>query len=263
MKPLLRHESGRYYDRCVGQPVEHENLLAGSGRWPSFSTAAIKAGFQSAVALPLRLRDATFGALNLLSVRQTPMVEADIIVARAFADLATVSIVQHRTATEAQRLNEQLSAALTSRVVIEQAKGVIAERAGIDLAEAFSRLRRYARNRNLRLTDVAEAAIVGSLDPEAWAPAPFGPSDLVGKPKSRPTAYDELAELATRSALAKWLQRWQPIAIHSAVLAGARMESITGALGNSMQVAVVRCHRNQGRHICGDVEPAGSAPTTH
>ena len=82
-----------------------------------------------------------------------------------FADLATVSIVQHRTATEAQRLNEQLSAVLTSRVVIEQAKGVIAERAGIDLAEAFSRLRHYARNRNLRLTEVA---IVGSLDPQAW-----------------------------------------------------------------------------------------------
>jgi GAF domain/ANTAR domain len=113
----------------AGESVEHENLRAGSGRWPSFSTAALKAGFQSAVALPLRLRDATLGALNLLSVRQTPMVEADIIVARAFADL---------------------------------------ERAGIDLAEAFSRLRRYARNRNLRLTDVAEAAIVGSLDPQAW-----------------------------------------------------------------------------------------------
>ena len=99
------------------------------------------------------------------------MVEADIIVARAFADLASVSIVQHRTATEAQRLNEQLSSALTSRVVIEQAKGVIAERAGIDLAEAFSRLRRYARNHNLRLTEVAEAAIVGTVDPRAWAPA--------------------------------------------------------------------------------------------
>ena len=98
------------------------------------------------------------------------MVEADIIVARAFADLASVSIVQHRTATEAQRLNEQLSSALTSRVVIEQAKGVIAERAGTDLAEAFSRLRRYARNHNLRLTEVAEAAIVGTLDPGAWAP---------------------------------------------------------------------------------------------
>jgi AmiR/NasT family two-component response regulator len=94
---------------------------------------------------------------------------ADVIVARAFADLAALSIVQHRASTEAQRLNEQLSGALTSRVVIEQAKGVISERAGVDLAEAFSRLRAYARNSNLRLTDVAEAAVGGTLDPQAWA----------------------------------------------------------------------------------------------
>jgi hypothetical protein len=67
------------------------------------------------------------------------MDEADVIVARAFADLATFTIVQLRASAEAQRLNEQLSAALTSRVVIEQAKGVICERAGIGLDEAFSR----------------------------------------------------------------------------------------------------------------------------
>jgi AmiR/NasT family two-component response regulator len=93
------------------------------------------------------------------------MAEADVIVARAFADLATISIVQHRAGAEAQRVNEKLSAALTSRVVIEQAKGVVAERAGVDLAEAFSRLRAYARNSKLRLTDVAQATIAGTLDP--------------------------------------------------------------------------------------------------
>ena len=153
----------------TGQPVEHENLQAGAGRWPSFSSAAIQAGFQSAFALPLRLREVTLGALNLLSSLRTPMDEADLIVARAFADLAALSIVQHRATTEAQLLNEQLSAALTSRVVIEQAKGVISERAGVDLAEAFSRLRSYARNHNRRLTAVAEAAVNGSLDPAAWA----------------------------------------------------------------------------------------------
>ena len=119
----------------------------------------------------------TLGALNLLSVTRTPMAEADVIVARAFADLAALSIAQHRASAEAQRLNEQLSAALTSRVVIEQAKGVISERAGIDLAEAFSRLRAYARNGNLRLTDVAQAAIDGTLDPLAWAPHPSRPRD--------------------------------------------------------------------------------------
>jgi GAF domain-containing protein len=156
----------------TGERVQHENLETEVGRWPSFSTAALREGFQSASALPLRFRNVTLGALNLLSVAPAPMDEADVIVARAFADLATLSIVQHRASAEAQRLNEQLSAALTSRVVIEQAKGVLAERAGVDLAEAFSRLRAYARNGNLRLTDVAEAAIAGALDPLAWAGHP-------------------------------------------------------------------------------------------
>jgi AmiR/NasT family two-component response regulator len=113
----------------------------------------------------------TLGALNLLSVSAAPIQEADVIVARAFADLAALSIVEHRTSVEAHRLNEQLSSALTSRVVIEQAKGVISERAGTDLAEAFSRLRAYARNNNRRLTDVAQAAVDGTLDPRAWARA--------------------------------------------------------------------------------------------
>jgi hypothetical protein len=141
----------------TGERVEHEDLEADSGRWPSFSAAALREGFQSVSALPLRFRDVTLGALNLFSVTQAPMAEGDVIVARACA--------------EAQRVNEQLSAALTSRVVIEQAKGVVAERAGVDLAEAFSRLRAYARDRNLRLTDVAEAAVAGTLDldPLAWA----------------------------------------------------------------------------------------------
>jgi GAF domain-containing protein len=155
----------------TGQRVEHQNLAAGSGRWPLFATAAVAVGFKSAFALPMRLRDETLGALNLLSVTQTPMDEADVIVARAFADLATLTIVQHQAASEAHRLNEQLSGALASRVVIEQAKGVISERAGVDLAEAFSRLRRYARGSNLRLTDVAQAAVDGSLSPLAWAPS--------------------------------------------------------------------------------------------
>ncbi len=156
----------------TGERVGHESLEAGSGRWPSFAAAARDVGFQSAFALPLRLREVTLGALNLLGTTSAPMDEADVIVARAFADLATLSIVQHRARSEAQRLNEQLSTALTSRVVIEQAKGVISERAGTDLAEAFSRLRAYARSSNLRLTDVARAAVEGTLDPLAWTPPP-------------------------------------------------------------------------------------------
>ena len=155
----------------TGERVEREDLQAESGRWPSFSAAALREGFQSVSALPLRFRNVTLGALNLFSVTQGPMSEADVMFARALADLATVSVVQHRASAEAQRVNEQLSAALNSRVVIEQAKGVVAERAGVDLAEAFSRLRTYARNGNLRLTDVAQAAVAGTLDLDslAWA----------------------------------------------------------------------------------------------
>jgi GAF domain-containing protein len=152
----------------TGESVEHEILRAGAAPWPVFASAATAVGFLSATALPLRLRDVTLGALNLLSVSRDPMPEADLIVARAFADLAALSIVQHRTSIEAQRLNEQLSGALSSRVVIEQAKGVISERAAISLSEAFSRLRDFARQRNLRLTDVAQTAIDGTLDPRAW-----------------------------------------------------------------------------------------------
>jgi GAF domain-containing protein len=157
---------------CTGERVEHENLDAGSGRWPSFSAAALGLGFQSVSALPLRAREVTLGALNLFGVTRTPMEEADVIVARAFTDLATLTIVQHQASTEAQRLNEQLSGALISRVVIEQAKGVISERAGVELDEAFSRLRTYARRHNFRLTNVAAAAVDGTLDPVAWAGPP-------------------------------------------------------------------------------------------
>ena len=156
----------------TGQRIEHENLRAGTGRWPRFSAAALEAGFGSVFALPLRLRHQTIGALNLFAVEEDPMDDADVVVAQAFADLATIGIIQHQAVLETQRVNEQLTRALESRVVIEQAKGVIAERAGIDMAEAFSRLRRYARNHNLRLTDVAQASIDGTLDPAAWAPTP-------------------------------------------------------------------------------------------
>lgn len=156
----------------TGERVPHERLQPGAGRWPQFSRAAVEAGFRSASALPLRLHDVTIGALNLVHTEDVPMDEADVQVARAFADLAAISVVQQRAAAEAQRVNEQLTRALQSRVLIEQAKGVVFERAGVDMGEAFERLRAYARDHNLRLTDVAQAAIDGTLDPRVAAPGP-------------------------------------------------------------------------------------------
>jgi len=170
----------------TGQSVAHEILDSRSGRWPRFAAAAVQAGFRSACALPLRWRELTMGSMNLLSVTTAPMSEPDLIVARAFADLAALSIVQHRVSSEAQRLNEQLSAALSSRVVIEQAKGVLSERAGIDLTEAFSRMRNYARGNNLRLTDVAQSAVDGTLDARAWLPS--GSDDVGASNLSRPSS---------------------------------------------------------------------------
>ncbi len=152
----------------TGERVGHDNLRSGAGPWPQFSKVAVAAGFLSVSALPLRLRESTIGALNLFSAKPSPMDEGDLLVARAFADLATISVLQFGAVTEAQRVNEQLSGALASRVVIEQAKGVVAERAGIEIPEAFTRLRSYARSHSLLLAEVAQAAIDGTLDPEAW-----------------------------------------------------------------------------------------------
>ena len=166
----LQAEEGPCLDAYrSGEPVRHLILETGSDPWPRFSGAALESGFQSVSALPLRLRDVTIGALNLFSVGMAPMSKPDTMVARAFADLAAISILQHRSADERQRTNEQLSYALSSRVVIEQAKGIIAERAGIGLSEAFDRLRGHARDHNLRLTDVAQAVVGGTLAPERWS----------------------------------------------------------------------------------------------
>jgi len=98
----------------------------------------------------------------------------DVEVAQALADAATIAILQHRAALEAQTVNEQLDHALNSRVVIEQAKGMIAERQGLNMDEAFTRLRRYARSHNLRLADVANDVIFGGLVASDLDPPPPG-----------------------------------------------------------------------------------------
>jgi GAF domain-containing protein len=146
-----------------GQPVADRDLTAGDGRWPRFAAEALAAGFLSVQALPMRLRGTVIGALNLFHVEPGELAPADIAAAQALADVATIAILHHRAALEAQVLNDQLNQALNTRVVIEQAKGMVAERLGLDMETAFSRLRRHARNHNLRLADVAGAVIVGSL----------------------------------------------------------------------------------------------------
>ncbi len=149
-----------------GEPILDEDLTVVDGRWPAFAPIAHAAGFQTAHAIPLRLRGRVLGALNLFDTGAGLLSEPDVRAGRALADMATISILQHRAAREAQLVNEQLERALTSRVLIEQAKGVLAERANIDMGQAFTWLRMHARNHNLRLVEVAEAVIAGTLTGE-------------------------------------------------------------------------------------------------
>ena len=154
----------------TGEAIVNVNLAQVDGRWPRFGPKAVEAGFRSVHAVPMRLRKQTIGALNLYRVDERTMSDTDVIAAQALADVATIAILQHRAVRDAQLLNEQLSQALNTRIVIEQAKGVVAERADLDMEAAFARLRRHARNHNLRLADVAQSIssktfLVSSLDP--------------------------------------------------------------------------------------------------
>ena len=116
-----------------------------ASRWPRFAVEASEAGFRTVHALPMRLRGNVLGALNLFHIEPGDMSSADVEAAQALADVATIALLQHRAALEAQLLNEQLNHALNSRVVIEQAKGMLAERQGVDLEGAFAVLRNHAR----------------------------------------------------------------------------------------------------------------------
>ena len=133
--------------------------LGADGRWPQFGAAAGLAGFSAVQALPMRLRDQVIGALNLFSAGVGPLGPAELRIGQALADVATIGLLQERNVRRAETLAEQLQAALNSRVVIEQAKGKLAERTGLDMDQAFTLLRQHARDTNERLTDVARYVI--------------------------------------------------------------------------------------------------------
>ena len=160
----------------TGVPVVNQDLADAADRWPRVTPAVRAAGFESVHALPLRLRGNTIGALNLFRAGTGRLSEADVAAGRALADIATITILQHNASLEAQVLNEQLTQALQSRIVIEQAKGVLAEAAQLDMGEAFERLRHHARSHNLRLTDVAQAIVDRRLSADLDPPPRSAPS---------------------------------------------------------------------------------------
>ena len=158
----LQNDQGPCLD-CfrTGRPISAADLTGPDQRWPRFAQAATQAGFRTVEALPMRLRDQVIGALNLFRAEPGPFETADLRIAQALADVATIGLLHERNVRRSETVAEQLQAALNSRVMIEQAKGKLAERYGIDMDRAFRMLREYARNTNQHLTDVARDFVTG------------------------------------------------------------------------------------------------------
>ncbi|AXK37411.1 ANTAR domain-containing protein [Streptomyces armeniacus] len=136
--------------------------LPGAGRWPHFTAAAREVGFASVHALPMRLRSEVIGALNLFGTEPAVLGEEKQRIGQALADVATIGLLQQRAIQHRDGVTEQLQTALNSRILIEQAKGVLSERLGLEVDEAFGMLRREARARNRQLSDLARAVLDGS-----------------------------------------------------------------------------------------------------
>ena len=140
----------------AGVPVVNADLTEASDRWPLFAPRAVESGFKSVHAFPLRLRQELIGALNLFGTETGVLLdETDITVVQAMADVATIGLLQERAIRHGEVLTEQLQTALNSRVIIEQAKGVIAQSVGCTVDEAFALLRDYCRRSRRRLSQTA------------------------------------------------------------------------------------------------------------
>ncbi|MEZ0052504.1 hypothetical protein ABIA30_003522 [Mycobacterium sp. MAA66] len=145
----------------TGQAGFVDDLGVDAQRWPAFARQAAECDFRSMSALPMRLREDRIGALNLFRTEVGRLPRADIAVGQALADVATVGILHQRIMNRSESVNQQLQTALNTRVIIEQAKGVLAERGTLDMDEAFRRLRAYARQTHQRLADLARAVVDG------------------------------------------------------------------------------------------------------
>ena len=169
----LQHDDGPCPDAFKsGKKVESADLHETAERWPMFGPEALQAGFSAAFAFPMRLRDQTIGALNLLREQTGLLTDEQATAAQALADVATIGILHHRASEEYRLLSEQLQYALTSRVTVEQAKGVVSQQLGIDVDAAFEQLRAHSRRNNQRLADVAASIVDRSLQASALIAGP-------------------------------------------------------------------------------------------
>jgi transcriptional regulator with GAF, ATPase, and Fis domain len=161
----LQNDEGPCMD-CfsTGDRLANIDVAASRERWPRFAEAASDAGFAVVHAVPLRLRRHVIGALNLFARSHATLTPEHLAVVQGLADVATIGLLHERAVRDQVVLAEQLQTALHSRILIEQAKGVLSARAGVDVAVAFRLMRTYARGAGESLTTVAEAVVANTLD---------------------------------------------------------------------------------------------------
>jgi GAF domain-containing protein len=147
-----------------GEAVYSDDLQDELRRWPVFAPAAVQSGFGSVQAIPMRVHGETIGALNLFRAGSGRLAAPDLPLAQGMADIAAIALIQERSLRESRGVVSQLQGALSSRVIIEQAKGVLAEQAGVGVDAAFALLRTHARSCNRRLSDIAGDLIDGRID---------------------------------------------------------------------------------------------------
>lgn len=158
----LQSTEGAGFDAHHSGELVAGDLSTSSQRWPAFAPAALALGYRSVCSLPLRISESRLGALTVFRASGIPLDDDQALIGRSLVDVTAMGLQQQRAVRQAELLAGQLQQALESRVVLEQAKGVLAERLDIDIAEAFHVLRRAARNSNARLPDYARMVIEGS-----------------------------------------------------------------------------------------------------
>jgi GAF domain-containing protein len=161
----LQHAEGPCLD-CYHskKPVVINDLAQARDRWPNFAPRALDVGIHSVHAFPMRLRERVIGAMNVFGDGGLHLDDQDIRIVQALADVATIAILQERAIASAELLTEQLQGALNSRIVIEQAKGMIARDHDVSVEAAFAALRRHARGTHARLADLASGIVSGEVD---------------------------------------------------------------------------------------------------
>lgn len=147
-------------------PVQCPDLASARDLYPAFAPAALAAGFAAVHAMPMRLREQAIGAMNLFSTESRALDAETAELGQALADVATIGILHERAFRRHEVITQQLQNALNSRIIIEQAKGVLAARLHLGIEDAFAVLRDYARDHNLKLADVADAVTRGELGHE-------------------------------------------------------------------------------------------------